>query len=58
MEHKTENQIPYNNYDKINIYLTGYGHFLTIEENPTEIISENNSPKKKYHHIYLIIIVN
>ena len=25
MEYKTENQIPYNIYDKINIYLTGYG---------------------------------
>ena len=48
MEHKTENQIPYNNYDKINIYLTGYGPFLTIEENPAEKISSyifNNNSK-------------
>ena len=47
MEHKTENQIDYNTYDKINIYLTGYGPFLTIKENPAEKISsyifENNS---------------
>ena len=47
MEHKTENQIDYNSYDKINIYLTGYGPFLTIKENPAEKISsyifENNS---------------
>ena len=48
MEHKTENQIPYNNYDKINIYLTGYGPFLTISENPAEKISSyifNNNIK-------------
>ena len=38
MEYKTENQIPYNIYDKINIYLTGYGPFLTIKENPSETI--------------------
>ena len=38
MEYKTENQIPYNIYDKINIYLTGYGPFLTIKENPSEKI--------------------
>jgi pyroglutamyl-peptidase len=48
MEYKTENQIPYNIYDKINIYLTGYGPFLTIKENPSEKIVThifNNSPK-------------
>ena len=39
MEYKAENQIPYNTYDKINIYLTGYGPFLTIKENPAEKIS-------------------
>ena len=48
MEYKTENQIPYNTYDKINIYLTGYGPFLTIKENPSEKIVThifNNSQK-------------
>ena len=48
MEYKTENQIPYNIYDKINIYLTGYGPFLTIKENPSEKIVThifNNSQK-------------
>ena len=47
MEYKTENQIPYNKYDKINIYLTGFGPFLTVKENPSEKISsylfQNNS---------------
>ena len=48
MEYKTENQIPYNNYNKINIYLTGYGPFLTVKENPSEKISSyiyDNSSK-------------
>ena len=39
MEYNTENQIPYNKYDKINIYLTGYGPFLNVKENPSEKIS-------------------
>ena len=47
MEHKTENEIDYNSYDKINIYLTGYGPFLTIKENPSQKIVthifDNNS---------------
>ena len=34
-----ENDVEYNIYDKINIYLTGYGPFLTIKENPAEKIS-------------------
>jgi hypothetical protein len=40
--------MPYNNYNNRNIYLNGYDHFLTIEEYPA----------KKYHHIYLITIIN
>jgi pyroglutamyl-peptidase len=39
MEYKTENDISYNIYDKLNIYLTGYGPFMTIKENPAEKIS-------------------
>jgi len=39
MEHKTENDISYNIYDKLNIYLTGYGPFMTIKENPAEKVS-------------------
>ena len=41
MENKSENKIEYNQYDKINIYLTGYGPFLTVKTNPAEIISEH-----------------
>ena len=39
MEYKTENDISYNIYDKLNIYLTGYGPFITIKENPAEKVS-------------------
>ena len=39
MEYKTENDISYNIYDKLNIYLTGYGPFMTIKENPAEKVS-------------------
>ena len=39
MEYKTENNISYNIYDKLNIYLTGYGPFMTIKENPAEKVS-------------------
>lgn len=39
MEYKTENDIYYNIYDKLNIYLTGYGPFMTIKENPAEKVS-------------------
>ena len=39
MEFNADNSIPYNIYDKINIYLTGYGPFLTIRENPAEKVS-------------------
>ena len=39
MEYKTENNIYYNIYDKLNIYLTGYGPFMTIKENPAEKVS-------------------
>ena len=39
MEYITENDISYNIYDKLNIYLTGYGPFMTIKENPAEKVS-------------------
>ena len=39
MEFNADNSIPYNIYDKIYIYLTGYGPFLTIRENPAEKVS-------------------
>ena len=39
MEYKKENDISYNIYDKLNIYLTGYGPFMTIKENPAEKVS-------------------
>jgi pyroglutamyl-peptidase len=32
-------KIEYNKFEKINIYLTGYGPFQTIKENPAEIVS-------------------
>ena len=48
-----ENNIEYNIYDKINIYLTGYGPFSTIKENPAEKISsyifKNNSKFNTQH---------
>ena len=36
---KKENKIEYNQFQKINIYLTGYGSFETIKENPAEKVS-------------------
>lgn len=36
---KHNNKIEYNKFEKINIYLTGYGPFETIKENPSEKVS-------------------
>ena len=36
---KQGNQIEYNKFEKINIYLTGYGPFMGIKKNPAEIVS-------------------
>lgn len=36
---KQENKIEFNKFKKINIYLTGYGPFKTIKENPAEKVS-------------------
>ena len=59
MENNVENSIQYNIYDKINIYLTGYGPFLTIKENPAEKVAnyifQNNS---KLNTQYTSILYN
>ena len=36
---KQGNQIEYNKFEKINIYITGYGPFLSVKKNPAEIVS-------------------
>ena len=36
---KQHNKIEYNKFEKINLYLTGYGPFQTIKENPAEKVS-------------------
>ena len=59
MEYNADNSISYNIYDKINIYLTGYGPFLTVKENPAEKVSnyifQNNS---KLNTQYTSILYN
>ena len=59
MEYNEDNSITYNIYDKINIYLTGYGPFLTVRENPAEKVSnyifENSS---KLNTQYTSILYN
>ena len=36
---KGDNKIEFNKFEKINLYLTGYGPFKTIKKNPAEIVS-------------------
>ena len=36
---KQDNKIKFNTFEKINIYLTGYGPFRTIKENPSEKVA-------------------
>ena len=52
-----ENNIEYNIYDTIYIYLTGYGPFLTVKENPAEKISSHilkNSSKFNTEKTFIV----
>lgn len=54
---KHENKIEYNKFSNINIYLTGYGPFATIKENPSEVVSKylfDNKDKLNTDHTKIL----
>ena len=61
---KHEHKIEYNKFSNINIYLTGYGPFSTIKENPSEVVSKyifdnkdkfnTDHTKILYHQIFQV----